>query len=159
MLTGLLNRGDHKEAVNYIEKLTGSLKTFEPSVKTGNAVTDVILSEYAEGFEKAGLDFRPSFRFPEGMSVNAFDVSVILNNALQNALENGKRFVRLSSLQKGNVYLLDIRNGIDRGLGSPVRQRRRATAMVCPIFEMLRFAIKEILILDRRKGRKDLNLF
>lgn len=114
VLTGLLNRGDHKEAVNYIEKLTGSLKTFEPSVKTGNAVTDVILSEYAEGFEKAGLDFRPSFRFPEGMSVNAFDVSVILNNALQNALENGKRFVTLSSLQKGNVYLLDIRNGIDK---------------------------------------------
>ena len=125
VLTGLLDREENREAAGYIESLTGSLQMLEPPVKTGNAVTDVILSEFTERFEKAGLDFQYSFRFPQGLSIDAFDVSVILNNALQNALENGERFVGLSSSEKGNVYLLDIRNGIgerfevDPGTGIP----------------------------------------
>lgn len=37
---------------------------------------------------KKGIHFQLEFYYPEDSCINAFDISVILNNALQNALEN-----------------------------------------------------------------------
>ncbi|MCR4656077.1 MAG: GHKL domain-containing protein [Lachnospiraceae bacterium] len=112
VLSGLIDSGNCKEASGYLRDLTGRLSEKEPEFKTGNAVTDVILSEYAGQFRGAGLSFECDFRYPKNVPVKAFDLSVILNNGLQNALENGTGFVKLSSFQKGNAYILDIRNGI-----------------------------------------------
>ena len=42
----------------------------------------VIFSEQMQKFH-----FRCDFHYPTGSDINAFDISVILNNALQNAVE------------------------------------------------------------------------
>ena len=126
VLAGLMDRGDSEEAARYLHDLTGKLSEKETEFKTGNAVTDVIITEYAERFQEAGLSFECDLQYPKNVPVNAFDMSVILNNSLQNALENGTDFVKLSSFQKGSAYILDIRNGIvkkaeiDKDSGIPV---------------------------------------
>lgn len=55
-------------------------------------MTDVILSEYRERAEKSGITFESRFVYPENENLDVFDVSVILNNALENALQAAKKF-------------------------------------------------------------------
>lgn len=46
--------------------------------------------------------------------MNAFDVSIILNNGIDNALEGAascrEPYIRISSYQKGNAYMIEIEN-------------------------------------------------
>ena len=47
----------------------------------------MILVEYQEKAHKKGIIFESSFFYPENEKLDALDVSVILNNALENAVE------------------------------------------------------------------------
>ena len=49
-------------------------------------MTDIILTEKKRQAQAAEIAFESSFRYPNA-GLNAFDVSIILNNALANALE------------------------------------------------------------------------
>lgn len=76
------------------------------------------------------------FYYPEDSCINAFDISVILNNALQNALENTPpretSRISVSSYRQNNAYMIEIRNSFsgnlqwDRQSGLPVTSRKKA---------------------------------
>ena len=50
-------------------------------------MTDVVLNGKQKQAEAAGIIFHCSFLFPADFGISAFDISIILNNALSNALE------------------------------------------------------------------------
>jgi hypothetical protein len=78
------------------------LKT-DTGVKSGNPVTDVILTEKQKEAKNRGIAFVSDFHYPEETKINAFDVSVILNNAVGNAIEAAEHitvFYRRQHLQK-----------------------------------------------------------
>ena len=64
--------------------------------------------------EEKGIDFRCKFMYPTDTGINAFDVSVILNNAITNAFEgvNGCKnpYVSVSAYRKKNAYMLELTN-------------------------------------------------
>lgn len=114
----LVETGNKEEAVAYIRTLQEQFENVIPSVKTGNAVTDVIVSEYAKKAEEASVSFSNAYTFPRDVALSAFDVSVILNNALLNAMEevkgkSGARIV-LASYRKKNFYVIEVKNPIEK---------------------------------------------
>ena len=114
----LSENGEKKELEEYIGSLRETYKKTDFTIKTGNPVTDVILSEYAGRFHNAGIGYEFDFKYPDGTKINAFDVSVILTNALQNALEASGVYVnpcvKVKSVIHDNVFIINVRNCTSR---------------------------------------------
>ena len=107
---------EEKEADAYAARLKTSLADAAGAFRSGNPVTDVILTEQKEEAEKKGISFRCDFHYPVGSRIEAFDMSVILSNALRNAIEyaepqDGKEtYVYLRSYRKANACMIEVRN-------------------------------------------------
>lgn len=84
----------------------------EPEIMTGNPVTDVILSEHRHRIMEEGMMFESDFHYPDSAVVDAFDLSVILDNALTNALEAAPRGgqIRIRSFREHQAYLIVVEN-------------------------------------------------
>lgn len=93
-------------------------------IQSGNPVTDVILMEWRREALAKGIVFDCSFRYPAGREVDAFDISIILNNAIANALEavNGEEvggsagYIRITSALRENVYIIEVENTFSGGI-------------------------------------------
>ena len=113
VLERLIGTENSGEARAYLKRLSDEWKELTPEIKTGNPVTDIILLEKKKEAEKAGIAFFCDFHYPENTKLNAFDLSVILYNALNNCMEsaNGdKPYIRIYSFRQNRVYTLIIRN-------------------------------------------------
>lgn len=77
-----------EEAKAYSLQLRAALSRTVGEIRSGNPVTDVILQGVKTEAEKKRIDFQMDFHYPAGSRMDTFDISVILNNALQNALDN-----------------------------------------------------------------------
>lgn len=113
-LERLYSGNETKEAKDYVQDLKAAFMETVGEVKSGNPVTDVILREWKTEAEKKNIHFQCNFHYPTGSNINAFDVSVILNNALQNAVENvggsGALHISILSYRKNNAYMIEISN-------------------------------------------------
>lgn len=125
-----------KEAIAYGTELKTTLAKMTGEMASGNAVTDVILQEQKREAEKSGISFRSEFYYPKDTDINAFDISVILSNALQNSIEHASKsktphlFIR--SYHRNNAYMIEVRNSFDGKLqwdtesGLPVTSKGKA---------------------------------
>lgn len=86
----------------YIAKMDESLDAFVLTIRTGNAVTDVIVNEKQKAADKQGIKFSSEFLHPALDGYDAYDIVIIIKNLLQNALEacermeGEKRYISLS---------------------------------------------------------------
>ncbi|MBR3601340.1 MAG: GHKL domain-containing protein [Lachnospiraceae bacterium] len=105
-----------KEWKNYLSELKATWNENMSEIKTGNPVTDVILTQKQKEAEEKGIDFRCKYVYPVDTNINAFDVSVILNNAITNAIEGAEGcenpYVSISSYRQKNAYMLEVTNCI-----------------------------------------------
>ena len=109
----LIDSDDRKEAIKYTARLRQEWENITSVIKSGNPVTDVILLEKKKEAQERNIRFECNFHYPESASLNAFDVSVILNNALDNCLEsvNGDSpYIAVSSYRNNNIFLISISN-------------------------------------------------
>lgn len=125
-----LYEGDQKEeARNYSADLKFNLSRLTGEIKSGNPVTDVILWEAQKNAEQRKIRFCSEFYYPEDTGINAFDISVILNNALQNAIEHGGQgrspYILVRSYRRNHAYMIEVCNSFtgelqwDRESGLP----------------------------------------
>lgn len=117
MLESLFQKDRQEEAIGYLEQLKEQFHGTETEIKSGNPVTDILLTERKKDAEGSGITFRSEFFYPEEASVNAFDVSIILNNALNNAIEGaeavcGNPFIHVFSYREKNVYMIVVENSL-----------------------------------------------
>jgi len=123
------------EAMDYGEELKSALSQIAGEIKSGNPVTDVILQELKNEAEKRKIRFQSDFYYPTGTNINAFDVSVILNNALQNAMENARKseapYISVLSYHRNHAYMIEISNSFtgnlqwDEERGLPVTSKEK----------------------------------
>lgn len=120
VLENLLQQNEPRETEKYLSRLKEQLKEITPGPKSGNPVTDIILTEKGKEAEEKGVDFRCDFHYPPGAKIDAFDVSVILNNALTNAIEGAadcaNPYVSISSYVDKRAYVVRIINRFDKKL-------------------------------------------
>ena len=127
-IKGLTEAGEYGEIEEYVRRMDETMQELEYKYVTGNAVTDVIINDKCRKAEKAGIRFDADFRY--GGEIPVFDMGIILNNLLDNAieacekLETGKGFVRLSLKRKKQFLILYVENSFDGAVpvskGSPL---------------------------------------
>ena len=122
------------ELQEYLSELNRSLEKLEVRFKTGNTVVDTLLNmKYHEAVRDVpGLKMdADKLMLPQGLEIHSYDIGVILGNAVDNAIEACRKlkakepeadaFIRLCSLQKGNLLILKVENSFD---GRLVRRRQ-----------------------------------
>jgi len=115
-LQGLVRAERYGELEGYLARMGESVEAADLSVRTGNAVTDVVVGGVARQCEKLGIRFQAGLRCPEGGGYDAYDLGIILHNLLQNALEacervpEGQRYISLTGRRSGRFLLLEVKN-------------------------------------------------
>lgn len=140
-LEQLYAQGAYEEAGKYARSLQDGMQDTLLDVASGNPVADVILSGRKKEAEEKGICFRCGFHYPLSNSVNAFDISIILNNALANAIEAAEReragtmgeiqepSITVCSYRRKNMYIIEVTNSyrgeltIDETSGLPVTSK------------------------------------
>ena len=117
VIENLHEKQEYTQAKTYIDKLKEQFQTADMAIKTGNPVTDIILDERMQEAEMTGVVFTSDFKFPIRGNVESFDLSIILNNALSNAItaakDSKKKTVHVRSWMDNNTYLLEAKNSFD----------------------------------------------
>lgn len=115
VLESLFMKDERQELEQYLLQLKENLKETVSVIRSGNPVTDVILTEKQRLAEEKGITFLCEFYFPDEINIDVFDVSIILNNALENAVrasENGEKpYVHILSYSRKNAFIIEIKNG------------------------------------------------
>lgn len=115
-IKGLAQSGEHESLTDYIAKMDESMSGFELTLQTGNPVTDVIVNDIRQRSLDLGIRFQVEFHYPDPGAYDAFDVGIILQNLLQNAVEacekvgEGERFIVLTGKRKGRFFLIEVKN-------------------------------------------------
>ncbi len=114
----LYEENQAEEARAYSDCLKTELAQMAGEFETGNPVTNVILQEFAREAGKRGILFESEFHYPAGSNIDVFDVSIILHNALQNAVENTDKGKRISiiSYRRNNACIMEICNSFGKNL-------------------------------------------
>jgi len=114
ILGNLLDKGEADEAAKYLNEWQNGFPMPEISAKTGNPVTDIVMSEKMREAEGAGISFSQNFHYPSSGKVESIDIGVILNNALSNAIraasESTDRKVEVKAWKNNNAYLIQVKN-------------------------------------------------
>lgn len=122
----VLRRLSGEEYSAYFTELNKSFEKLELRFRTGNAVADALLSmKYHEAVQKIPeVKFdADGLLFAEDIVIESYDISVILGNALDNAIEaclrlyqkrpQAEQFIRLSSFRKGKFFFIEVENSFD----------------------------------------------
>lgn len=115
-IKGLAGGGEYDSLEDYISRLGESIGDFERKILTGNPVTDVIINDKWQQCQDCGIRFEVDFHYPETGHYDVFDVGIVLQNLLQNALEacekveERERFVSLTGKRKGHFFLIEVKN-------------------------------------------------
>ncbi len=120
VLENLFAKNETEEFEKYLTELKTTYSVSVEGIKSGNPVTDVILTQKQQEAEEKGIAFDCKFVYPSDTKINAFDVSVILNNAITNAFEGVEGcetpYVTISAYRKKNAYILEVSNCISKSV-------------------------------------------
>lgn len=118
-IKGLVAGEKYGEVETYIEKLDETIQTLDYQFHTGNAVTDIIINDKYRKAANAGILFRVKFIYEETDTIPVFDIGIILNNLLDNAieacekLEQQQRYIHLNLKKKNHFLLIEVENSFD----------------------------------------------
>lgn len=112
-LEHLVAHSNMDDATEYLEHLKNEWDEVSPEIKTGSPVIDVILMEKLRESKERQIRFLSDFHYPQNTKLNAFDLSVIMNNALNNSMENvsgDNPYISISSFRKNSIFMITIKN-------------------------------------------------
>ena len=112
-LEHLVAHNNMDDATEYLEHLKNEWDEVSPEIKTGSSVIDVILMEKLREAKERQIRFLSDFHYPQNTKLNAFDLSVIMNNALNNCMENvsgDDPYISISSFRKNSIFMITIKN-------------------------------------------------
>ena len=118
-IKGLVAGEKYEEVEKYIEKLDETIQELDYKFSTGNAVTDVIINDKYQRAVKLGIAFHVRFEYQDTDTIPVFDIGIVLNNLLDNAieacekLEQAKRDVSLTLKRKNHFLLIQVKNSFD----------------------------------------------
>lgn len=159
-----------EELAGYIGKMEETVKKLDFAYQTENPITDIIIHQKGQEAEKKQIQFNIDFVYPTKLSIDAYDIAVILNNGLENAIEaccraDGERQITLRSYVKGSLFFLELENDfggeiiIDKASGLPVSSKGNGRLHGIGISNIQRCAKKylgdiDIVISDTDRRKK-----
>ena len=112
-LEHLVAHNNMDDATEYLEHLKNEWDEVSTEIKTGSPVIDVILMEKLREAKERQIRFISDFHYPQNTKLNAFDLSVIMNNALNNCMENvsgDDPYISIYSFRKNSIFMITIKN-------------------------------------------------
>lgn len=119
VLENLFLNHEGEELKQYFKKLKEELLMAQDSLEgygggSKNPVTDIVLAEKKRQAKEEGIAFESGFHYPQDAGLNAFDISVILNNSLANALEAARTcdipYVKIRSWRRRKAFMIEVEN-------------------------------------------------
>lgn len=106
---------EDKTLSEYLGQMQKTVDRLDFSFNTGNPITDIIIRRRAQEAEKKNISFKYDFAFPKNLGIDAFEIGIILDNALENciaACEKSKeeREIYLNSYIKGSLMFIETEN-------------------------------------------------
>lgn len=115
-LSGLLAQNEASQANTYIQELIGQQSKYVLFVRTHNAAIDAILNQKAFNAKKATIDFRFVVNDLSNVVIRISDLSVIIGNTLDNAIEaclnlpENERTMEVHLILENSQLLFCVRN-------------------------------------------------
>lgn len=123
-----MDMAQYEQASLYLERLEEDLRTVDTVLKTGNVMVDAILNSKLTLIQERHIQTDATALVPEDIPISGIDLSVLIGNLLDNAMEaclkvpRERRFIRLYIARaKENLYIY-VMNAAD---GSYRRQGGR----------------------------------
>ena len=124
----------NEELESYIGKMEETVSKLDFTSQTGNPITDIIIHQKGQEAEKKQIQFKVDFAYPPNLLIDIYDIAVILNNALENAIEacrkaEGNKQIKLHSYVKGSLFFIEVENDfsediiIEKESGLPVSSK------------------------------------
>ena len=115
LLKSYLDAGDAERAREYVLELDEQLMNVDTLLKTGNVSLDAILSAKLAQAKSEKITVTVKANVPDGLTVNDLELSIIVGNLLDNAIEacrgaEGERFIRLFLGMKGKMLYFSMLN-------------------------------------------------
>ena len=119
--SGELSAQTEREARRYLRDMRQAADSLSLRFSTGNPVTDVILNRKYQICIQEHIALDGELLYPSGLAIEAFDLGIVLNNALDNAIEACRRLpgdavrrIGFRSYVKGRMFFLVVENTYDR---------------------------------------------
>lgn len=118
-IKGLVATEKYDAVEDYIQRLDTTIQKLDYKYSTGNALCDVIINDKYKMAERMNIPMDVYFSYVEDDSVSVFDMGIILNNILDNAIEacgrveKEKRFIHLKLKRKEPFLLIEVENSFD----------------------------------------------
>lgn len=115
------NDSDDEELNGYIRNMEETVNKLDFGYQSGNPITDIIIHQKRQDAERAGVKFIVDFSYPKELQIDAYDIGIILNNALENAIEatslvEADKYISLHSYVKGNLFFMEVDNSFVRDI-------------------------------------------
>ncbi|MBO6304181.1 MAG: sensor histidine kinase [Selenomonadaceae bacterium] len=117
------NRGgkDIEELGNYLKGMEETVAKLDFTDRTENPLMDIILHRFRQEAKRKNISVNFNFRYPTSKDFDIYDISVILNNALQNATEAAEKVknssrISLRSYTNGSLFFIEVKNNFNENL-------------------------------------------
>ena len=122
VIYGLLENGETENATTYASQLIKTAEEYRNIADLPYSMIRAMLNYKLSGARDDGIELRLDIRVPEGLPLDEFDLTVILGNLLDNAVEAcknvdaDKRYIRLELTYKPDYFVIQIENPTNRAL-------------------------------------------
>ncbi|HAQ41290.1 MAG TPA: hypothetical protein DCM73_10960 [Clostridiales bacterium] len=117
-LKTLIDNNENKKAADYIDSVFKGIDYPDEYSKSGNPEIDSILNYKLHKSCKLGIKTEITINVPEKLNILPFDLSVVLGNLLDNAIEGAsgcskEKIINISAELDRNVLYISISNSFD----------------------------------------------
>lgn len=116
----MLETGKSENALQYIQQFDQSYLHKDIPVLCMNLTADSLIKHYMSIALNKGIDFRTKLNLPEDININPVDLSVILGNCIENAINacdklsnEGNKYIELKSDIVGQQFIMTIKNSFN----------------------------------------------
>lgn len=116
-LRELISQKKTEAAKEYIDTIWNIQNEFDLKLHTGDSFLDVILNYYLNLAEKENIEFTVSGRLSEKMELEMFDITTLMGNILQNAVEAAAKAafpkIRVELIEHEKEIFIVVSNSAD----------------------------------------------
>ncbi len=122
-IRGLVQKKKYSELIQYTETMFEQLGNAIENVQTGHPVVDALLGSKVAVAKQSNIKMDIDARIPPGIPIEAFDISVVISNAVDNAIEachrivnTEDRVIEVSMYVKKECLFITVKNAFEGNL-------------------------------------------
>ena len=113
-ITSLIENGEKDKAIKYIGEVVNYADKTAVKKYCGNELVNLIISSFEEEIKNNGIELKYRFEIPEQLSISEIDLSSILSNAIENAVNAAKdaeeKLIDIFISETNGKLLISVKN-------------------------------------------------